>query len=806
MIAGTSPYHSGEPSWEIGLVEPIDKLRPALGDRYTIERELGRGATATVYLAQDLKHRRPVALKVLRPELASALGPERFLREIEIVAGLSHPHILPLFDSGEGGGFLYYVMPFVDGESLRDRLERTGPLSLGEALQILREVADALGYAHKRDIVHRDIKPENILLSTRDGSGHALVADFGIARALSAAGATNLTDTGLAIGTPTYMSPEQAGGDRLIDPRADIYALGCVLYEMLAGHPPFQGVTAREMLARHAVDPVPALRSGRPDLPESVERAVTKALAKSPADRFATTEAFVEALGSSETASRPWRKGSRLTVGFAAVVAVAALGYVVWPRQPVATGSPRSIAVLPFVNIGGDPANEPFSDGMSEDLTTALAKIEGLGVAARTSAFSFKGKNLDVREIGARLQVGYLLEGSVQRAGGQLRVTAQLIDVATGLHRWADKYERTARDMFAVQDEIVRSIVGELRIQLSAPTKASLANRSTDNPEAHDLYLQGRYFFEKRDSASLRKAQEYFERAIRLDSTSARAYAGLSDAYSHSSVFGYAAPRDRFPQAKAAVAKALALDSNSVEANTSQGFIAVFYDWDWKTAERAFGRALALDPRYPPAHLFYAWYLVAADRLTEAVEEAQTALRLDPFSLVISGRLASMLFLAHRYEEALEQGRKQFDLDPQYFQGRGELGRAYLLLGRCSEALEALEHTPDLLATQWRGIRGYAYAICGRRSQAVSEIQRLKAQARAGQYASHYAIAAIHAGLGDKERALVELDSAYAERAWAMFLIKSEPAFAGLHADPRFAALVSKVGLSPIGASAGEPR
>src|SRR5438105_6270963 len=429
------------------MAELLARVKAALAARYGIERELGRGGMATVYLADDAKHHRTVAIKVLRAELAAALGAERVLREIEIAARLTHPHILPLHDSGEAAGFLYYVMPFVEGESLRDRLKREPQLPVEEAVRIAREVATALSYAHSQDVVHRDIKPENILLS----GGEAVVADFGIARAIVAAGAEQLTDTGLAVGTPGYMSPEQATGAEHLDGRSDVYSLGCMLYEMLAGHPPFLGTTAQEILARHSLDAVPPLRTIRPELPEAVELAVRKALAKSPADRWRTPAALSEALAQAVAPPSLPRRAAR-SIGLVAVGAsLLAAGYALLSRRPVAAPSgeaAHSIAVLPFVNIGADPANEPFSDGMSEELITALAKIAELRVTARTSAFSFKGKAVDVREIGSKLNVNYVLAGSVRRAGPQLRVSAQLINAPTGYHLWSDDYDRDARDVF----------------------------------------------------------------------------------------------------------------------------------------------------------------------------------------------------------------------------------------------------------------------------------------------------------------------------------------------------------------------
>jgi len=570
------------------------------------------------------------------------------------------------------------------------------------------------------------------------------------------------------------------------------------LYEMLAGHPPFLGTTAQEILARHSLDAVPPLRTIRPELPPALERVVLKALAKSPADRFATAAAFSEALTRAGAPPPFARRAARPALSVAAGVAALVAGYAILSRRPVTgtSGEPaRSIAVLPLVNIGADPNNEPFSDGMSEELMTALAKVEGLRVAARTSAFTFKGKAVDAREIGSKLGVGYVLAGGVRRAGDRMRVSVQLINAETGYHVWSDEYDRDTRDVFAVQDEIARAIVGALRVRLSGAAGGSLVKRSTGSPEAHDLYLQGRYFFARRDSTSLRKAQDYFEGAIQQDSSYALAWAGLSDAYSHTGVFGYVPPRAVYAKAKAAALRALALDPTLAEAHTSLGFIALFYDWDWPTAGQQFDRALALDPRYPAAHLFHGWYFVATNRLDDAISEVQAAVNLDPFSAVNNARLATMLYFARRYDEALAQSRRVLELDSvaQGRAGRGDLVRAYLWLGRCAESVAALESGPVIFPF----LRGYTYAKCGRRAQALAELDRLGAEARQGRFVSHLALAIIHAGLGDKERALAELDSAYLERAWGMFTLRVDPTFDGLRADPRFGRLLKKVGLEP---------
>jgi len=780
-------------------VDELDGLQHALAGRYTVERELGHGGTATVYLAQDLKLGRPVAIKVLRREIAAAVGAERFLREIEIAARLTHPHILSLHDSGAANGFLYYVMPYVEGESLRGRLNHEPQLPLAEALRITRAVAEALSYAHGHGVVHRDVKPENILLSGET----VLVADFGIARAITAASGENLTETGIAVGTPFYMSPEQAAGERQIDGRSDVYSLGCVVYEMLAGGPPFAGPSAQAILARHALDPVPPLRTIRPELPPAVDRALGKALAKAPADRFATAAALIDALAEPDAQPSLAKRATRASAVLAGVVAVLVAGYVLFARRSVGGSSDESglsIAVLEFKNVGGDSANEPFSYGMSDELTTALGKVEGLRVLARSGAVRFRGKDVSPQEIGRQLHALYVLDGGVRIGGTRRRVSAQLIDVAKGNEIWSEEYDRDAldRNVFDVQDEITRAIVAELRMHLSGTASAAVAKHPTESPEAHDLYLQGRYFFAKRDSTSLRKAQGYFTRAIQKDSTYALAWSGLSDAYSHSSVFGYVPPRAVYAMAKAAALRALALDSTLAEAHTSLGFIALFYDWDWPTAGRELDHALTLAPNYPDAHLYHGWYFVATDKIDNAVEEVRTAVRLDPFSSVNNARLASMMFYARRYEEEMAQARRLLELDSMFegHRGSGELARAYLQLGRCPESLAALEQTPEMRAPVFRGVLGYAYAKCGRRAQALAELAHLHAKADSGRYVSHYGLAMIRAGLGETDRTFAELDSALAERAWPMFTLRVDPAFDGLRADPRFARLLKKVGLT----------
>jgi serine/threonine protein kinase/tetratricopeptide (TPR) repeat protein len=781
------------------LDDNLPPLPGVLNDRFIVDREIGRGGMATVFLAYDRKHARSVAIKVLRRDVAASIGSERFLQEIATAARLQHPHIVPVHDSGEADGFVYYVMPYVQGETLRATLERDSQLSLEQAQHIIRESADALGYAHRNGIIHRDIKPENILLS----NGHALVLDFGIARAVSeSADGERITVPGLAVGTPAYMSPEQGAGSGSIDWRSDVYALGCVAYEMLAGHPPFLGTTHREILGRHSLEPVPSLRISRPDIPEFVEKAIEKSLAKSPVDRFATVSEFSDAV------SRDAPDGSRgsanrvtLWLGAAVIAAAAVLLSIrlLGSRAPQDAAKPAetspSIAVLPFRNIGSDSTSDAMSEGISEEIATTMASVSGLNVKSPRSSFSLDGKKLSTREIGAALGARYLVDGSLQHEGNRLRVHVSLLSAASDSTLWAHAYDTPFGDVFVMQDEIARGIASELRLRFNPTLNANVSRRATSNPQAHELYLRGRFFFQRRDSASLRKAAEYFGAAIAADSNYALAYAGLSDAYSHASVFGYAPPRTNMPRAREYAERALSLDSTLAEAHSSRAFIATFYEWDWPRASFEFRKAMALDPAYPSTHLWRAWYLLARDSADAGIAEGENALALEPFLVLTNTRLISLLYYGRRYADALKQTQKTFELDSTFFQLGAERARVLVELKRCDEALRAVARVPLQTPAMLGGTRGYTYAKCGRRRDAVAELSQQLTEAKSGKYISHYSLAVVQAGLGNNDVAFAELDKALAERAWCMFLLKLEPAFDGLKSDPRFEQLVRKVGL-----------
>ena len=757
------------------MSDPLAGLKAALADRYVLERELGRGGMATVYLTHDLRHDRRVAVKVLRPEVTTAIGAERFLREIKVAARLQHPHILPLHDSGVAGDSLYYVMPYVAGETLRARLQRERQLPLAEVAWIARDVADALTYAHDHGVVHRDVKPENILLE----SGHAVLSDFGIARAIEAAATDRLTGSGVVVGTPGYMSPEQSTEGAPVDGRSDMYSLACVVYEMLGGDLPFQGFSPHAILARQALEPAPRLRTVRDTVPEAVERAVLRALARAPADRFATVAQFADALA--EAAPPPGSQplpADRPT--------------------PASPGAPprKSIAVLPFVNLSADPENEYFSDGMTEELITALARVDGLRVASRTSTFALKRKEQDVRMLGRQLNVATVLEGSVRKAGSRLRIAAQLVDVTDGYDLWSEIYERDVADVFAIQEEISRAIVDTLRVRLATGQASTLVEPHTDNVQAYTAYLRARYFWRRKSANGLRKCIEYFEQAIAADPAYALAYAGLADTYISQGYVGFVPPSEAFPRARRAAERALVLDDTLAEAHTAAACVSMFYDWEWQRAERGFQRALALKPRYPVARFWYACYLAARGRPEDSVAEVLRAHELAPLSLITTANLGLALYFARRYDEAITQCRKVIEAEPAFFLAHTVLGLACAHRSLHADAVAAFQHAITFSGGIPYAVAGlgYVYALAGRREDAQQVLADLRERA-AREYVSSFCYAMVHIGLLDTELALAALARACDERSNWLAYLKVWPILDPLRGDARFDGLLGQVGL-----------
>ena len=798
------------------MAHRLDQLKAALAGRYEIERELGQGGMATVYLARDVRHDRLVALKVMHPELAAVLGAERFLREIQISARLHHPHILPLYDSGDAAGFLFYVMPFVEGESLRNRLDRERQLPVDDAVRIASEVADALAYAHSHDVVHRDIKPGNILLE----SGHAVVADFGIARAITSAGGNRLTETGLAVGTPVYMSPEQAAGDSQIDGRSDIYSLGCVLYEALAGQPPHAGGSAQAIIAKRLTEEVPNVTAARSTVPAEVERAVAKALARVPADRFTTAADFAAALSpdaapSTATPTGPVAAASRgrspwLPAAASALALLALVVVIVLLARGSGAGSPSpdgrpTLAVLPFENIGA-PENEYFADGITEEMTSRLAEISALSVTSRTSTLRYKGTTRSLREIGADLGVEYVLEGTVRTdrspdGTGQVRVTPQLIRVRDDSHLWTDRYTASLApgEIFAVQAEIAEQVAMALNVTLLGSERIALRDVPTSDPEAHDAYLLGRFHWNKRGAENLQLAARHFGRAIELDPDFAEAYTGLADTYA---LYGYyAVPgvtrAEAYARAETAARRAIALDSALAAAHASLGNILTYGAWDWEGAEREFRRAIALDPQYPVTRYWYAELLIILGRTTEAIEQAEHAVASDPASVVARHILAIALTLADRSNEAAAQERVAIQLVPTYPFAHSKLATSLIEEGEFNEAIREFQLAgipSDLAEAVVEAVRDTTA-----RRRAVAVISRHEREAALGRNPlDDPAVFGFWYGLvGVVDSVFARLETAYQARTEQLIFNLRHPVFDPFRSDPRFADLLRRLRLAP---------
>ena len=717
---------------------------------------------ATVYLAHDLKHDRDVALKVLRPELSVTLGSERFLSEIRTTAKLNHPHILALHDSGEAEGFLFYVMPLVEGESLRERMTREKTLPIEEALRLTREVGDALAYAHAHEVIHRDIKPENILLQ----SGHAVVADFGIARAVRAAGAERITGTGMALGTPAYMSPEQSAGERDVDGRSDLYALASILYEMLTGEAPFTGASIDAILAQRFTRPPPRISLKRPNVHRAIDAAVYTAMARAPEDRFATVDLFVRALESKGGAAEP---------------------------VPL----DRSIAVLPFANMSGDPENEYFSDGISEEIINALTQLPTLRVAARTSAFSFKGKNTDLRTIGDQLNVSTVLEGSVRRAGGRIRITAQLINVSDGYHLWSERYDRELTDVFAIQDEIATSIAEKLRVTLDVGADSQLVRAPTANVEAYDLFLKGHALTQQRGPA-LPRAVECFEEAIALDPQLALAHAELAEALLLMSLYGMVPSADIRERAREATTRALGLDANLVTGQIVLGLHSLLAEFDRAKARAALARAVELDPAHGYARTAQAVFVhcYIDGNLDLAPRELRAVVESDPRNAGARAQLAQVLVWCQETDEAAAQARRGIELDPNAFYPYWSLLHALALGPNPREALEVGQPLLSRFGRHPWLMMGMALAngSAGHRDRAGALYAELEARSR-GEYVQPGALAAAAVGADLDDLALRHLHQAVAVKdplVTAMAL--HWPGYDRLRRDRRFQEALRQVG------------
>jgi len=852
------PDNSNKP--KVSTSSPL----PEYISHYRILQRLGKGGMGEVFLGEDTKqHNRKVALKVLPPELLKEERRlRRFRQEARAVLALNHPNILTIYEIGESPDCQYIASEYIEGETLRHRLWQQ-PMTIDEVLGIGIQVAMALEAAHAEEIVHRDIKPENIMLRedrfNRDR--FVKVLDFGLAKlaepeTVSAdpeAPTIPVTETspGAVVGSSGYMSPEQAEGDT-IDARSDIFSLGVVLYEMVSGEQPFKGRTeshTRVSILDH--DPTPLFQHVA-DVPRQLERIVSKALAKDRTKRYQTVtdlkldleqlrdEIHISISGISGAHPPIQRKlvetitvdslptetpdhvkthsergastgplpllriarthKSSIYLGAGLLTVLLAIGFLYWRSRPAPISS---VAILPFANESSDPNADYLSDGITESITNSLSQLPSLKVMSRNAAFRFKNTNQDPQEVGRSLDVGAVLSGRLVKVGDQVVIKTELIKVADGVQIWGAEYKSNLADLLSVQDEVSRKISENLRVRLTGEDEQKLTKRYSTDAEAYQLYLKGRYYWNKRDEEGFRNSIDYFKRAEERDPTFALAFSGLADSYALLCDIGVTKPIDDMPKAKAAAQKAVDADPNLAEAYTSRAFVKLSYDWDWLGAESDFQQALKLNPKYPTAHQWYASYLMQMGKFNRAKAELEEAHTLDPLSPIISSNTGLYSYYEHNYDDAISKYKLTLQSDPDFWVARHYLGLAYVQKGMYNEAITELRGLlkapptgplPEQVVekdTEALASLGFVYGLAGKRSEAQAILGQLQALSQR-RYVSGIYFASVYAGLKDNDRAIAYLNKAFESRHPGLVLIRIEPMFDGLRSDDRFKELVKK--------------
>jgi serine/threonine protein kinase/tetratricopeptide (TPR) repeat protein len=774
---------SGRPSGDIpDLTKTMEAPREELirgftfASRYEIIEELGRGGMGRVYRVEDSKLKQEVALKLIKPEIAKDKKTiERFRNELKTARMISHKNVCRMFDIGEEKGVYFITMEYVPGEDLKSFIRRSGQMAVGTTLRIAKQVCEGLTEAHKLGVVHRDLKPQNVMIDTH---GNARIMDFGIARSLEAKG---ITGAGVMIGTPEYMSPEQVEWKE-VDQRTDIYSLGIILFEMLTGQVPFRGDTALSIAVQHKTESPSDPKTFNPQIPENLSRIVLKCLEKDKASRYQNIERLYSGLieieeGMPSTVKGPTPKEFKTPTTFKER----------WKN---------SIAVLPFTNMSADPEQEYFCDGIAEELINALTQIKDLRVVARTSAFSFKGKDTDIEEIGKKLKVDKVLEGSVRKAGNRLRITAQLINVEDGYHLWSERYDRDLEDVFAIQDEVTLAIVDRMKVKLLGKEKQKLTKRPTDNPEAYQLYLKGRYFWEKRTSEGYKKANEFFNKAIEIDPEFALSYAGLASIYTSLGVFGLGRPKEVFPKAKSLNEKALEIDSSLAFAYRIKASVSLFYDWDWPSSERSFRKAINLNPGDATFYWIYALYLGWMGRFDEAIKEMKKAVNLDPLSLVINCDMGHIYYCARRYDESMKWYRKTLEIEPNYGMAFYHMGFTYAVEKNYKKSEESFKKANRLTGgLPWSvGLLSYVYSKLGKREKAESLLQELHNRSKK-EYIHASCFTMAYSEIEGLDKAFEYWNDAYQEREPTCCMLKVLPHLDLFRSDPRFDGLLEKLNL-----------
>jgi serine/threonine protein kinase/Tfp pilus assembly protein PilF len=734
---------------------------------YKVLEELGEGGMGVVFKAEDTKLKRIVALKFLPLELTrDSEAKERFVQEAQAASALDHPNICTIHEIDKTpDGQMFICMACYEGEILKEKINR-GPLEIEDAINIAVQIAAGLAKAHDRRIVHRDIKPANIFV-TKDGQ--VKIVDFGVAKLI---GKTQLTKIGTSIGTVPYMSPEQSRGDP-VDHRTDIWSLGIVLYEMVTGKPPFKADYEQATIYLIMNEALPSVVSYRSDVPKDLERIIEKTLAKEARKRYESVEDLKKDLESLKETMQSEALGKRDT----------------------AQESRPSIAVLPFRDMSPQRDQEYFCEGIAEELINALVKLEGLQVAARTSAFQFKDRDSDIKKIGDQLQVKTVLEGSIRKSGNRLRITAQLINIENGFHIWSEKYDRDLNDIFAIQDDISLVIVDKLKVKLLGEERSALVKRHTVDQEAHNLYLKGLYFWNRRLEGGMKMAMEHFRQAIDKDPGYALAHVGIADTYNITGLFGYSPPRETFPKAKVAATRALEIDDTLGEAHASLAVASAFFDWNWSAAEKEFKRAIELNPNYASAPEWYALYLFSMGRFDEAIMEAERARDLDPLSLIINSVVGLVYFFARRYDESITNFQRTLELDPSFLLASTFIVGSYVANGMYDDAIATIRNVEELAKEDAYvlGHLGRAYGVCGQSQDALRLLNTLNELA-GKRYVSPIYQAFVFWGLDKMDETFELLEKAYLERNPYLVFLNANPAFGSLKSNPRYKALMKKIG------------
>jgi serine/threonine protein kinase/Tfp pilus assembly protein PilF len=769
---------------------------------YKIIEELGRGGMGIVYKAEDTKLKRTVALKFLPPQLTrDEEAKKRFVQEAQTASALEHNNICVIHEIDEtADGQLYISMAYCEGESLKNEIGK-GPFKIEKCVDIAIQIAQGLAKAHARNIIHRDIKSANIMI---DYEGVVKIVDFGLAKLK---GQAQLTKEGITLGTIAYMSPEQTQGAS-VDERTDIWSLGILLYEMVTGQLPFKGDYDQAIMYSILNENPEPISQFRTDVPPVLAEIIEKALQKNPVERYQNIKEMLSNLKalktSFETGSVKVRSTTRVgrkkhtyiygSIVLLILIVLTALYLLTSYREAVLNA--KSIAVLPFKNLSEDPGNEYFSDGITEDVIAQLAKIADLKVISRTSAMLYKNSEKSIKDIGKELNVAWILEGSVRRADNQVRIVAQLIDANKDVHLWVDTYDEELTQIFTIQSDVAQKIVSSLEMKISPVQKDRIEKKATENLEAYDLYLKGRYYWNKRLPDELRKSIEYFQQAIEIDSTYALAYSGLADAYTILGNFNVLPPQETYPKAKAAAANALEIDSLLGEAHTSLAYAKIYADWDWSGAEKEFRQGMALNPGNANAFSWYAFFLTAMGRFNEATKVRKRAQELDPLSIVISAEIGLEFYFERKFDRAIEQCQKTLEMNPLFHAAYIPLGGAFVQKKIYEDAIATFSKAslfskghPVTVAAL-----GYTYAVSGRREDALMMVELLEERS-VDEYVSPYWMAAIYAGLDDKERTLEWLERAYEEKDGSMVFLKVIPIFDSLRSNPRFISILKNMGL-----------